>query len=484
MTALLLACIAAAGLPIGLLAGGWLQVRRDFLLLGIYLQGLLYVHAGPYLYARTHTPLPLDAYRKFAMSALPLFDAAFLLAYILVLGVGRVRVRFAPPTRLELWDRRFKLLVFGFLAFAATFWSIAWSAGLMYRRIGVPFLVARQLDLPFTSFAVYRLYIETLRYVVALVVLGLVLGGRRLGFPASVASAAVLLSAYVYLVINSRIDLALDLLIALGIWAFFWRGRGRFWPRFAGACAIAGVLLLYSISTTERVRLGFARNSEVNWRAFVPGMSLAVAETRAPAAVPATGSAEARESAALSRPLLLATTVEMPMSLRLNGLELMARLRPALEARGFAWGRAWEVPAALVILPVINPQKARAYKLRWDLAAKNYLMRTYTKMGDLDFVSCMLTDAYGNFGNAGFLAVGLFLGVSCALVVRALGAGSGAALVLVALFFVCHLFQFEQEFISALLFWVKKLPFLIGVLLVAPLRVRAEAGRPAGVLGG
>ncbi|HSP95265.1 MAG TPA: hypothetical protein VLU06_11980, partial [Thermoanaerobaculia bacterium] len=95
MTALLLACIAAAGLPIGLLAGGWLQVRRDFLLLGIYLQGLLYVHAGPYLYARTHTPLPLDAYRKFAMSALPLFDAAFLLAYILVLGVGRVRVRFA-----------------------------------------------------------------------------------------------------------------------------------------------------------------------------------------------------------------------------------------------------------------------------------------------------------------------------------------------------------------------------------------------------
>ncbi len=136
------------------------------------------------------------------------------------------------------------------------------------------------------------------------------------------------------------------------------------------------------------------------------------------------------------------------------------------------------------ILPVINPQKARAYKLRWDLAAKNYLMRTYTKMGDLDYVSCMLTDAYGNFGNAGFLAVGLFLGVSCALVVRALGAGSGAALVLVALFLVCHLLQFEQEFISALLFWVKKLPFLIGVLLVAPLRVRGEAGRPAGVPGG
>jgi hypothetical protein len=197
------------------------------------------------------------------------------------------------------------------------------------------------------------------------------------------------------------------------------------------------------------------------------------------------GAAEARASAAAaSRPLLLAAPVEMPISLRLNGLDLMARMRPALEERGYAWGRAWEVPAALVVLPVVNPRKARAYKLRWDLAAKNYLMRTYTKMGDLDYVSCMLTDAYGNFGNAGFLAVGLFLGVSCALVVRAMGAGSGAALVLVALFFVCHLFQFEQEFISALLFWVKKLPFLIGVLLVAPLRVRGEAGRPAGVPGG
>ncbi len=491
LTPILVSCVVAAVLPLALLAGGWLQIRRDFLFMAVYLQGLLYVHLGPYLYARSHPAVPLDAYRTLAISSVPLFDAALLLGYVAVLGLRRARVPFAPPRRLDLWARRFALLVFALAAFAATFWCIAWSAGLMYRRIGVNILVTQQLALPSSSFVVYRLYIEGLRYMVALVVLGLVLGGRRIGVPAALASAAVLLSAYVYLVINSRIDLALDLLIALGVWSFFRRGRGGkgFWVRFAGACAIAAVLLVYSISTTERIRVGFARSWEVDWRAFVPGMSLekrAARVGRAPAAVveaPAAGAEEAAVSAAISRPLLLAAPVEMPMSLRLNGLDLMARLAPALEARGYAWGRAWKVPAALVFLPVIDPDKARAYKLRWDLASKNYLMRTYAGMSDLDYVSCMLTDAYGNFGNLGILAVGIFLGVACALAVRILGEPSRAALVLVALFALCHVFQFEQEFISALLFWVKKLPLLVGVLVVSPFRVLAPAELPAGISG-
>ena len=492
MTTLLLSSVAAAALPLALLAGGWLQLRRDFLFFGIYLQGLLYVHVGPYLYARAHPPPTLDAYRSFALSALPLFDAALLIAYVLVLGWRRAPVRFAPSERLELRDRHFKLLVFALLAFALTFWCVAWSAGLMYRRIGVNILVSQQLNLPFASFFVYRLYIESLRYVIAVVVLGLVLGGRRLGWPASAAALTILLSAYVYLVINSRIDLALNLIVGLGVWSFFWRGRGLFWPRFAGACAVAAVLLLYSISTTERIRIGYARNWSVEWRAFVPGMRMEKRATARGRAEPVAGSteaeveaeAEARASVAASRPLLLAAPVEMPMSLRLNGLDLMARMRPELEARGYAWGRAWEVPAALVFLPVVNPRKAREYKLRWDLAAKNYLMREYTEMEDLDYVSCMLTDAYGNFGHAGILAVGLFLGAACALAARMMAAAPRAALVLVALFAVCHIFQFEQEFISALLFWVKKLPLLLGVLLIAPLGIRRGARRPAGTSRG
>ncbi len=473
MTALLLSAVAAAGLPLVLLAGGWLQIRRDFLLLAIYLQGWLYVHVGPYLYARGHASVPLAEYRSFALSALPLFDAALLLAYVLALGFRASRVPFAPPEHLEPRFRRFKFLVFALLAFSVTFWSVAWSTGLMYRRLGVNALVVEQLNLPFTSFAVYRLYIEGLRYVIAVVVLGLVLSGRRLGWPGFVAALAVLLSAYVYLVINSRIDLALNLLIGI---------RGRFWPRFAGACAVSAVLLLYSISTTERVRIGFARSWTVEWRAFVPGMSLERRATAPARAIPeAAGSAEARATdAAASRPLLLAAPTEMSMALRLNGLDLMAVMRPGLEARGYAWGRAWEVPAALVVLPVVDPRKARAYKLRWDLAAKNYLMREYTEIKDLDYVSCMLTDAYGNFGYAGILAVGLFLGAACALAVRIMAAAPGAALVLAALFAVCHIFQFEQEFISALLFWVKKLPLLLGVLLIAPLWIRREAVRRAG----
>jgi hypothetical protein len=473
LTLILLSGLVAAVLPVALLAGGWLQLRRDFLFLAIYLQGLLYVHFGPYLYARAHPPVPLEAYRTFSISALPLFDASLLLGYIAVLGMRKARSPFAPPRGLEPSYRRFALLVFAFAAFALMFWSIAWSTSLIYRRIGVNILVSQQLKLPALSFAVYRLYIEGLRYMVALVVLGLVLGGRRLGLATRLAAAAVLLSAYVYLVVNSRIDLALDLLIVLGVWSFFWQGGKGFWVRFAGGCAIAMVLLVYSMSTTERIRVAFANSWELDWRAFVPGMSLEKRVVQIGQRRPAISSTPA--SAAASRPLLFAAPTEMSMSLRLNGLDLMARLRPAFQARGYAWGRAWEVPAALVILPVIDPARARVYKLRWDLAAKNYLMRTYAGMSDFDYVSCMLTDAYGNFGGTGFLAVGLFLGVACALAVRALGASTRAALVLVALFAVCHVFQFEQEFISALLFWAKKLPLLAGVLVISPFRVRAAA---------
>jgi hypothetical protein len=49
--------------------------------------------------------------------------------------------------------------------------------------------------------------------------------------------------------------------------------------------------------------------------------------------------------------------------------------------------------------------------------------------------------------------------------------------VLVGLFALSHLIIFEQEFVSALLLWTKKLPFLIALLVAAPFRVVEPGGR-------
>jgi hypothetical protein len=178
----------------------------------------------------------------------------------------------------------------------------------------------------------------------------------------------------------------------------------------------------------------------------------------------------------VNKALFYKTSVEMPLSVRLDGLDLMVQMRPALETLGYAWGRAWKVPVALVYLPVIDPGKAREYKMSLDMAAKNYLMRRYTKIADADYVSCMLTDAYGNFGYLGLGLVGLFLGVVTGGVARLMRRPRAGGWVLVGLFALSHLIIFEQEFVSALLLWTKKLPFLIALLVAAPFRVVEPGG--------
>jgi hypothetical protein len=169
----------------------------------------------------------------------------------------------------------------------------------------------------------------------------------------------------------------------------------------------------------------------------------------------------------------------MPLSARLDGLDLMARMKPALQSLGYAWGRAWEVPVALMYLPLVDPPKAREYKLSLNMAAKNHLMRRYTSITAADYVSCMLTDAYGNFGYLGFAFVGIFLGTVTGWAMRLMARPPAAGWVLVALFALTHVVLFDQEFVSALLLWPKKLPFFVALLVASPFRLvrSGSAGR-------
>jgi len=469
-----------AALPLACLAKRWLDVRRDFFMLALYLQVLVYVFLGPFQRLRTMRDAPIAAYETLATAAFPLVLVVFLVTYLWL--VRGTRAGSADPGRRLVGNgRRLEIVLFGLLAFSITFWAIAWAGELIFRRIGTP-IVAYQLRLPFIEFVIYRTYMESLFFIVALVVLALVIEGRRLSVIARAAAVLTLLSAYVYLVINSRVLLALVLVIALGVWAFFWRGSRGFWPRFLTAAAACILLLFYSGATTQRFRLGYSQTGGVTWRAFVPGVPLrprvTVVSRRAPAAaapsVPVDSSTEevAQDLPDLvNKALFYRTAAEMPISVRLDGLDLMAQMKPALESVGYAWGKAWRVPVALAYLPVIDPAKAREYKLSMDMAAKNYLMRKYTNITAADYVSCMLTDAYGNFAYLGFAFVGLFLGGVTGGATRLMARPRAGAWVLVALFALTHLMLFDQELVSALLLWSKKLPFLLALLIAAPFRV-------------
>jgi hypothetical protein len=99
-------------------------------------------------------------------------------------------------------------------------------------------------------------------------------------------------------------------------------------------------------------------------------------------------------------------------------------------------------------------------------------MRKYTDITAADYVSSILTDAYGNFGKLGFALVGLFLAGVCGFVAWTIARLPGAGWVIVGLFAISHVAYFEQEFVQALLLWGKKLPLLLAFLVANPFRIR------------
>ena len=492
---LLFELLGAAALPLAALAAGWLRIRRDYFMLLLYFQALLYVFIGPILRLRRATQAPVREYESVATAALLFTILVFFAVYLLL---TRTRALRSPSVSRVIEARRpwMELVLFGLLVYSAVFWAIAIRSNLVYRRVGNP-MVVLQLRLPFIEFALYRTYIEGLLFIVTVVLVALVACRRQISLAGRLAGLATLASAYVYWVINSRLGLAVALTVGLGVWTVYWRGRRGFWPRFVVGGAVVAALLLYSHATTQRIRLGFGRTGSVTWRAFVPGIAVsppAVAE--GPGAVTPTPVASAglesplgsapppSEEVATTAPdavykaFFFYTAEEMPLAVRLDGIDLIVRMKPNLERDGYAWGKAWEVPFALMYLPLTDPAKAREIKLSLNLAAKTYLMRNYTDIRSADYVSCILTDAYGNFGKLGLVLVGLFLAGVCGFVAWTAVRLPGAGWVIVGLFAISHVAYFEQEFVQALLLWGKKLPLLVAFLVVNPFRIRTGPAEP------
>lgn len=492
---LLFELLGAVALPLAALAAGWLRLRRDYFMLLLYAQALLYVFIGPILRLSRAAQAPIREYESVATSA---FLFVILVFFAVYLAIVRTRALRAPSVSRVIEARRpwMEIVLFGLLAYSAIFWAIAIRSNLVYRRVGNP-MVVLQLELPFLQFALYRTYIEGLLFIVIVVLLALVACRREISLGGRAAGLLTLVSAYVYFVINSRLGLAVALAVGLGVWVVFWRGRRGFWPRFLAGGVVCALLLLYSHATTQRIRLGFGRTGTVTWRAFVPGIpvapevSVVSAQPTPPAPSPSPGpapviaapvietpAAPVSEEIAVSAPDAVYKTFffyaaeEMPLPVRLDGLDLIVRMKPNLERDGYALGKAWEVPFALMYLPLTDPAKAREIKLSLNLAAKNYLMRNYTDITSADYVSSILADAYGNFGKVGFALVGLFFAGVCGFVAWTIVRLPGAGWVIVGLFAISHVVYFEQEFVQALLLWGKKLPLLLGLLAVNPFRIR------------
>jgi len=155
----------------------------------------------------------------------------------------------------------------------------------------------------------------------------------------------------------------------------------------------------------------------------------------------------------------------------LNGIDLMAHIAAGVESSDYAWGRAWTATAYVTIVQFFDREAVEELKTSFLASPKRYLMLQYTSLAGVDYPSCMLTDIYGNFGPMGFLPVGLLFGYLLGKATGSLWAPKSGRAIVLALFAYSLVAQFEAEFSTIAIGWLRVLPVLMPVLLLNPLRV-------------
>jgi len=161
------------------------------------------------------------------------------------------------------------------------------------------------------------------------------------------------------------------------------------------------------------------------------------------------------------------------VAMRLDGIDLMARLSPAISKEGPAWGSAWQSSLWLV-WRFVDPDGFNEHRLSLQTTSKSYLMAHYLNWIQSDYYACTLTDMYGNFGLLGFPMAAVIIASLFRLHYRASHTPCGRMLIL-SLFLITHILNCDQEASNLLFGWIRKVPVLVAVLFLNPLSISSES---------
>ena len=438
----------AAVLPILMVALGQLSWRRDIFLLLVYVQAIGYVHVGPTLSAADLDVATQARYAEMQWLALALFELPLLLVYwILVRRPLRRRT-----ATLGFSASRATLLAAGSLLLGIGYVAVSLRSGLLYRRIGEQIATA-QLQLDLASFAVYRGFLEAGLFLVAALYVYRRLPGQRPRRTRVVLLAGLwgTLGCFaLYALVNSRLTALLICATLYGVHQLTDRTPAR-GIRLARAATIGLVLAAaaYGLAVVSNVRDAYSRGRPVvDVRNLVPQSS--------------------RDA-----------TIDRPTYWRLNGLDIIVLISDNVRRDGPAYGTAWAVPFVVSLDPIVRTPLTVQLKEAALTTSKSFLMLRYAGVARTDYYSCMLTDAYGNFAEAGFLIAAIVLAVALALSTRALVSLRSPAAIVVAVFVVTRLLPFEQEFGTVLYGWLKLAPGVLVLALWSPLRRMTPEPPPA-----
>lgn len=426
-------------LPIAALLSGMLRWPRDFFAALLYAQAFMYLFLAPTIVAAELPESTASRYGYFLWWELGLFVLPFLLWYRLSLAAfeRKWRARIAYRVRI--------LPSIGFAAgsvmLGVGYLFVALNRNLLYRRLGSDGLATAQLDLPLIELAFYRGFMEFAPFLAIFSLVVLRLAKPPQAWMRGLWRASLFFSGAVYglhVLVNSRVWGVLFVTSLVGLILLTDREARRIRPERGVLLLLLGLIGLYQLQVTENVREKIASGgSALDPANLLIGTKSSVAEDG--------------------------------YTWRLNGVDLMALIADNVEAQGPAMGRAWAVPLLLSLDPIVRTSATEQLKRAALTTSKSFLLLQYAGIAQMDYYSCMLTDAYGNFGVMGFLAVALVLSTICAFVTVAIRSGAGPAVIVVSCFALSRVLPFEQEF-SALLFgWLKLAPVVLVVMLFNPL---------------
>ena len=161
---------------------------------------------------------------------------------------------------------------------------------------------------------------------------------------------------------------------------------------------------------------------------------------------------------------------------RVNCFDLISIISPVLQERGFPLGEAWYSPFISLFGPLVGSTEAITLKAIGMTTAKAFMIGEYTNLSAVDYQSCGLTDAYGNFGPVGFILAGFVHGVFLGLITRLLMHGRSGRTLLVVIMLSYYFLLFEQEFFNFAIGWIRIVPWLIVLAMLAPIRYYSVVG--------
>ncbi|CAK9006205.1 Uncharacterized protein Rv1518 [Durusdinium trenchii] len=359
----------------------------------------------------------------------------------------------APPARqVVISGRKATLLCLFTVTSCVVYLLILAKYQLLFRRLGHAGLAQAYLNLPFY----FLFYVRAFdRLVLPMTLLSLLLvcrapAGkvRRTGMVACLTSAVTM---FLVMALNSRFELmrAISLMVTVSLP----------WIPVAQRANVLGFLrrgivpaMIMVVGVTFSARVRDAWNGDLantfSWELLVPSFVSNVDDETL-----------------------------VGISHRLNGLDLASIIAPQADQHGFSYGQCWRPSVVATIGPLWGSEEARRLKASLITSPKIHLLYEYAGLITPDYPSCMLTDAFGNFGFSGLLIAGIvFGGVARFAETFTLNSPSHWALVL-GLVAMQVVSRFEGDLLyHILLGWLVQLPAFVLLLALCPLRFGRRRG--------